>query len=249
MSIQNKKIGILGNSVSLLVLPHRKAIDDKTYAEHLEDQGYSIINASKQSVMLYDVYRYLEDELIRYFPDYIVINMGIVEATLRARPRFLQNFFSENAWRNNIINISFLTMLQRGFRRVSKVFYRFVERILYALHIKWRWMSPRKFKFAIYDVLKILSTYTPAKKIIVLGMLPVSSELDRVSPGTKDSVVQYNNFMREESSRFERAIFVGMDDIFSSDEIKNATEDSIHLSALGHKRVSEHISNMIEGNN
>ena len=86
------------------MVPDRISENEKTYVEWLERYG-TVINASKQAVMLKDVYRYLEDEVIRHFPDYVIINMGIVEATYRARPRFLQNYLSENAWNNNIINV------------------------------------------------------------------------------------------------------------------------------------------------
>lgn len=240
----SKKICIIGNSVSMIMTPDRTNANEKTYAEWLERLGV-VINASKQAVMLEDVYRYLEDEVVRYFPDYIIINMGIVEATYRARPRFLQNYFSENAWNNNIINIGYVSVFGRGIRRIAKFSYRYLEKLLYLFGAKWRWMGPRAFRHSLLDILRRLSKHTPVKKIFVFGMLPIKPGFEKIAPGTAKSVTQYNSIIREVVQQIDKANYVDMEQVFAN-KIDMASTDSIHFTALGHEKIAEHIITAIQ---
>jgi lysophospholipase L1-like esterase len=242
-----KKVCILGNSISLLLCPPRKLVDDKTYHEHLEAMGYRVINASKQSVMLKDVYRYLEDEVIRYFPEYIIINMGIVEATFRTKSRWLHNYVSENAWNNNIINIGYCSKMGRGLRRIAKKLYRPLGNLLYFFHLKWRFMPPRQFQHALRDIVRKLIDRCPVKKVIILGMLPISKELERIVPGTRQSVAEYNLLMERTTKEFKNVVFVSMADLFVDKELPVATIDSIHYTAAGHEKVAKRLAAIIEG--
>ena len=113
-------ISILGNSVPLLIHPFRKNAEEKTYTEILYDNGLHIVNGAKQSAMVTDVYTYLEDECIRHFPDFVILHFGIVEATFRARPRWLQNVFSMNAWNNSVIKKKYNSAVTRGVKYVGK---------------------------------------------------------------------------------------------------------------------------------
>jgi len=243
----NKKVCILGNSVPLLLIPSRRSADEKTYHEHLEDMGFCVINASKQAVMLADIYRYLEDEVIRHFPEYIVINMGIVEATFRTRGRWLHNFFSENAWNNDIIDISYCSVVGRGIRRTIKAVYRPFGRLLYFFGIKWRYMPPWKFRHSLKDIIRKLIAYCPVKKVIILGMLPIGDKLEKIVPGTKKSVDGYNSIMENVAKEFEKAVFVKMSDVFSDKDMLRASADSIHLTSYGHEKVSKYVALIING--
>lgn len=239
------KIAILGNSVPLLVFPRRCSLNDKTYAELLEENGCKIINASKQAVTLADVYRYLEDEVIRYFPDYLIIHLGIVEATFRARPRFLQNYFNENAWKNNIINISYCSTYKRAIQRVIKSIYKLLEKILYSLRIKWRYLSPGKFSHALKDLLICLEAHTPVKKIIIVGMLPGNTILEKLAPGTGQSIEEFNAIMRNISFGFHNTHYLNVEEILSGHALQEISPDSIHFNALGHKLLAKHILSII----
>ena len=55
------KIGILGNSVSMIMRPPRENRNDKTYAEILEkDDCYQIIHSGKRGAIINDAYGYLD---------------------------------------------------------------------------------------------------------------------------------------------------------------------------------------------
>lgn len=244
--VNGSKIAILGNSVSMLVIPQRVGAHEKTYIEHLGEAGFSVINASKQSVMLSDTYRYLEDEIIRHYPDYVVINMGIVEATYRARPRFLQNYFNENAWKNSIINIDYCSVTQRAARRVIKFIYRHLERAMYALHLKWRWMPPGKYRHALRDILIAILRDTGTKKVFILGMLPIAPSLERKIPGTNNSIIQYNKIMQDISGLFKTVSYVDLEAILYAKESFAVSNDSIHFNAQGHRMIAEKLAALIK---
>ena len=248
-SVPNKnKICVLGNSVAMLVVPDRKNTSEKTYFELLEENGYRTINASKQAVILSDVFKYLEDEVIRKFPDFVIINFGIVEATYRTKNRCLHNYFSGNAWNNNIINTGYCSFSARVFRKAIKILYKPFSRILFSLHIKWRFMSPSRYKHALTIILTKLLAYTPVKRIIILGMLPVNDKLEKVTSGTSKSVVEYNELMKDICDIHDKVSYLDMNKLFkTSDDIGLATMDSIHLTAYGHKKVFDKINQIIAG--
>ncbi len=238
------KVCVFGNSVPLLVLPERKDSSERTYGELLELDGLRVFSASKQAVTLGDSFRYLEDEVVRHFPDYVVVNFGIVEACYRTKPRFLQEYFSGNAWNNGIVDVPHCSYLSRGVRKVLRLAYKPVSAALFALRVKWRYMSPADYADALDFVLARLRAYTPVKAIIVLGMLPVGDGLEKIAPGTRDSVAEYDEIMRAACGRVPGAVFVGMRELFASDMDK-ATIDSIHYTAYGHRRVREAVGSLI----
>lgn len=248
MKFINKKICILGNSVSLLVVPDRKNSIEKTYSELFEEVGYNVINSSKQATTLSDVFRYFDDEVIRLFPNIVIINYGIVEATYRTKPRWLNNYFSGNDWNNNIIDNSYCPFFSRFIRKGFKILYKPIGRIFFLLHLKWRFMTPKKFSKALFLLLLKLTAYTPVKQIIILGMLPIDGNLEKIAPGTKSSVLEYNMIMNKVCDSYEKAIFIDLSSIFTEkSELLQASIDSIHLTAYGHKMVFDKIYSLING--
>lgn len=239
---------VLGNSVPLLIQPHRKGPEDKTYAEHIRAKGFNVINSSKQAVILSEIYYYLEDECIRHFPDFVIFNFGIVECTRRARPRWLQNTLAGNSWNNSIIGRRYNTPIVRGVKFFSKKLYKkTVEKFLYSLNISFRWLSPHDFGFILKDVAKRLFADTPTKKIIVIGMLPVSDWVEKRAPGTSQSIHEYNKIMEETASDYDNIIFVDPRRIFSTHTLKDISVDGIHYTALGHKILSDHLMSVLSG--
>ena len=105
-------------------------------------------------------------------------------------------------------------------------------------------MGPLAFRHGLLDILRRLSKHTPARRIFVLGMLPIKPDFEKIAPGTKRSVRQYNNIMREVAGRFENSVYLDMEDIFG-ESIEQAQKDSIHFTAYGHKKIAEYISVLI----
>jgi hypothetical protein len=248
MSEKQPIVSILGNSVPLLIQPFRQGAHDKTYIEHLRDDNFTILNASKQSVILSDYYYFLEDECIRYFPDYVIIHTGIVECTYRARPRWLQNVFSMNAWNNSVIGKKYNGPVKRGIKYIVKKIYRkSVERPLYMLGIKGRWLGPKDFRFIIKDISKRIFSDTPVKKIILIGMLPISSVIERQAPGTQKSIIEYNQILKSLSEEYPNIIYFDPQSVTSADSQSEVSSDGIHLTSLGHKLLAEKLKELLHG--
>lgn len=239
---------ILGNSVPLLIQPFRTSADDKTYAEHLRERGFDVLNSAKQSAMFTDVYRYLEDECIRQYPDYVIIHFGIVEATYRARPRWLQNVFSMNAWNNSIINKGHNGPVVRGIKYVAKKGYKtLVEKPLFRLHLRRRWMPPKVFRFVLRDVAKRLFQDTPVRKLILVTMTPVAPWVEKQAPGTQNSVSEFNRIMKQVAEEYENILLLDTADLVADDEMKQVTVDGIHFTAIGHAKLAAALEKQLQG--
>lgn len=240
-------VSILGNSVPLLIQPFRKSSEEKTYAEHLRDAGFSVLSGTKQSAILSDIYTYLEDECIRHFPDYVIMHFGIVECTYRARPRWLQNFFSMNAWNNFIINKGYNGPYTRGMKFVAKKVYKIViERPAFRLGLKWRWMRQGDFRFILRDVSKRLFQDTSVKKIIFMKMLPVAPWVERQAPGTQKSIISYNAILESVSQEY-RNILCYDPAVLAPDESQSISLDGIHFTAKGHERLAQELTQLLQG--
>lgn len=244
----NPIVCVLGNSVPLLIQPFRRNASEKTYVEHLRESGFSVINGSKQSAILSDLYFYLEDECTRHFPDYVVFHFGIVECTYRARPRWLQDYFSMNAWNNSVINKGYNSGIKRGIKFVGKRVYRkLIERPLFAMGIKRRWLNPKEFQFVLRDVVKRVFSDTPAKKLILVGMPPVSPWVERQAPGTQASITEYNEIFRSLSKEYENIVFFDPTTLAAPEQMKELTEDGIHYTAEGHAALARALEPLLKG--
>lgn len=238
---------LLGNSVPLLMQPFRTGPDEKTYTEHLRDQGFLMVNSAKQSAVVTDLYRFFEDECIRHFPDFVILHFGIVEATWRVRPRWLQNVFSMNAWNNSIINKGYNSPISRGIKFVSKKVYKqLVERACFALGLKTRWVGPRHFQFVLRDVAKRIFSDTPTRKIILIGMTPVADWVERQTPGTNKSIEEYNQLMRDIAGEYSNITFLDTSQLFADTPVPFSV-DGIHLNAAGHRELATGLSRLLQG--
>lgn len=241
-------VAILGNSVPVLIQPFRKSADERTYIEHLRDHGFNVINGCKQSMMISDLYTNLEDDCIAHCPDYVVLNFGIVECTYRARPRWLHNYFAMNTWNNTIIRPRYNPPLVRGFKVAVKFLYRHViERFAFAVGIKRRWLSPDDFQFILRDISRLIFRDTPARKIILLKMLPGQPWLERQAPGTLVSIDEFNAVT--ENVAKDNPNFVCLDPVSTMMQADSTqiSSDGIHFTALGHQQLAQSLIPLLQG--
>lgn len=235
---------VLGNSVSLLVWPRRGGPQDQPYPELLSSMGWSVRNASKQGVTVGDVYCYLEDEVLSKSPESIVMQFGIVEATYRTRPRALHQAFSNNNWCNSIINMPYRSIGVKKLYRTIGQFYRLVERLLFAIGLKWRYMSPDDFEDAIRGIIGKCRAQSSAKVFLLVGIPPVGPELERKAPGTAHSTAVYNEVMQKIAAEAPDIQFICLERLFAQLPIELAVADDIHLTAEGHKLLALAIHNI-----
>lgn len=240
-------ICIVGNSVSLLVWPRRNKTDDLTYAEHLETMGWIIKSASRQGVMISDTCFYLEDDVLNNRPDYLILQFGIVEATYRARPRFLHRQFSNNNWRNSVVRIPYRGPQKRSLISLLNKAYRQAEKLFFALGIKWRYLSPRLFQDALEQTISTCKRHCGAKGYILIGILPVNERLEEIAPGTRQSTSEFNEIMRAFAENTSHVRFVNPSEIFQQESLNELIPDSIHLSALGHELLAQKLNAILLG--
>ncbi len=239
---------ILGNSVPLLIQPPRENAREMTYDEHLREMGYVVINGSKQSAMVSDMYKYLEDECIRHFPDYVVIHFGIVECTYRARSRRLQNFFSMNAWNNSVIQKGYNGSILRGVKFVAKKMYKStIEKMFFSVGIKWRWLKPKDFQFVMRDIIKRIFSDTPAKKVILVNMPSIADWAEKHAPGTQKSIREYNKILSDVAQEYENIVNLDMGEIFKDYDASLVSRDGIHFTSLGHRLLAEKMKDVLKG--
>jgi len=231
-------IAIVGNSVPLLVIPNRSSEQDKTYAEILRQSGFNMVLSAKQGVIISDLYKYLEDEVICTLPDYIIFNFGVVESMRRARPRWLELFLLDNVWNNSIIDMGYNSELKRAIKFIFRKLYLYlIEYPLFKLGISWRWLSPSDFEFIYKDIINLCFQMTSVKKIILLSINSISVELEKRLPGSQASVIEYNKIQQKIAESHPDIIFIDTNNMDFS--INSA--DGIHFSSKAHALIADQI--------
>ena len=115
-----------------------------------------------------------------YNPDVVIIQSGIVDCAYRAFPLFVD----KGATYSKI-----LYFYKRVIARIIPP--RFLRR-----HLRIRYTSPSEFKLALDD---LKSKF--AKSIIVaVGIVPASDEYEKLVPGIKKSIIQYNTIIKDSKS-------------------------------------------------
>lgn len=237
------RICILGNSVPLVVAPARSSREEGTYAEILLTQGHEVHNAARQSMLITDLYRCLEEDCISRAPQIVVLNFGIVEATMRVRSRRLQNGLTANAWKNVISGTPCMGPYHRAFAHAVRRVVRLVERPAFALHLAHPWVRPGLFEFALKDIAKSVFKDTPTEQVILIGMPRSPSWLEREAPGTSRMVDALNAIMIRVAGSCADTQYIDPNGIPGP---QGAYSDGIHFTASGHRWIAEQLMAMMD---
>lgn len=240
------RICILGNSVPLLVSPYRQNEEEMTYGEILRNNLFEVKNCGRQSTMISDLYKTLEEDCLSFFPDIVVLNYGIVECTYRTRTRWLQSRFSINAWKNTIISTPLMVRWKRIRNYVIKKLLRPFDRFFHCIGLHYRWMPPSKFGFCLMDISRAILKETGVNEIIVLGMLEARTWLEREAPKTSKSIIRYNEIMKSLCSSTQGLVFIDTARLLGNDLAYS--DDGIHFTATGHELIAKAIADEINKN-
>jgi hypothetical protein len=226
------KIVLLGDSVSLRIRPVRSAHAEKTYAEHLMalNQGFFVVNLGRGATSIKSQMADM-DPIIRQFPDFYVLNFGIVDCSTRSVPEWVFRFI------NTIKPTEWL--IRRWTRKAVDFFEKKNRKFLVLLRGKRSWTSEKDFKSVYLKTIKLLQKETGAQ-IICLGINQTDERVESQLPGTKQKINQYNQLIKQvcESTGCS---FV---DTYNLIEPKNVP-DGIHFDAVGHKQVAFLIRDII----
>lgn len=235
-----RKILILGSSVALRVRPPVQGSLNKTYSQLLEDQlnnqeeglTYHVNNHSFSRAL---VHEFLDkrDQISGANADYIVLNLGVVDAPSRDVPLWFSNIVSKRYHSIFYFPCSFVydNLLKKRFRRV-----------LTNVRFKRSWSSEKKFKTDLIKLIQLIERET-FSRVIILGINEGSERVEKQLPGTLAKLKKYNHIMEHVASDFKL-------DFISTSNLDSEIffPDGVHYNLKGHQHISELLKNIILSN-
>ena len=230
-------IAVVGNSVAMRVRPPEEIPANRNYTMRLregsaEDVGsaasFHVVNWSTGGATVREVHKNLND-IIRLYPDYYILNLGVVDASTRDIPR----------WFFQIIN----STNNSGFHRLMRYFHggviRPLRRPLVFIRGKRSWVSARTFQ-RLYDLLIEKLLRETNAKIIGLSINLANERVEKALPGSRRNHERFNRIIRK-SLEQSRCIFLDLTDL----DPEPHYPDGVHFSAEGHRLVAERINKLI----
>lgn len=232
------KITIIGNSVALRVRPPVKQPDNKNYTGFLEEKWVdtekskqlAVLNLAKGATTVYNTIQNLDD-FIRTFPNYFIINLGVVDASNREIPLWFYRLASS---KKDTLLVKLANIIYR------EIIIKF-RPLLVRLRFKRAWISKKKFEKYYTLLVGELLKETNAK-IIVIPINIGSDRIEKQLPGTQKRHQEYNAVMQNVADKFEQRVLDITD--LSSDRHYS---DGVHYNAVGHKIIADKISKIIIG--
>jgi hypothetical protein len=242
------KICILGNSIGFRIRPPRKNYQELTYSEILESHGYNVRNVSKSAIMLNEAFTFLEEDVITFFPDIIIIHYGVVEVSSRRTFRWANNEAIINYYTNRFFSRSFnfTTPCSLIYLFLLRVFNSCIRHVAAVFNFQWQWLSTKRFLIVLQSVLEILIKETNAS-VIVIGVTPCSNRIENILRGSRKNIMEINSGMKAVCEQFLcRVKYLDPDSFVQENNIDNLVPDGIHFSAEGHRYLAEKLLYLIE---
>lgn len=230
------KIAILGDSVSLRVRPVRLGPHEMTYGEHLSQNNpdWLVINLGKGATSIQ--YQTADmDTIIRQFPDYYILNFGIVDCSTRSVPQWVFRFI--NTIKPNEC------LIRRWVRKLTDFLEKKNRKTLVLLRGKKSWTSEKTFKSTYQKTINLLKKETGAH-IVCLGINQTDDRVESHLPGTKHKISTYNQLIKSACEN-TGSTFI---DTYNLIDL-NRTPDGIHFDALGHEQIGRIIGEAIKAHN
>lgn len=169
------KILIITDSLGLPRLSPQKVLYEETYPFLLRLDGHNVAQCSLGGGTSKDLYR--QSLYYRtFYPDYVVIQSGIVDCAPRALRLTEQYIINSNPITRKLFGV-ILPHISRYLRKYRNLTY----------------MKPSKYKFYINEMVKSF----PNTKIAFVGILPPKTEYVRKVPKIDLRIFQYNNILKE----------------------------------------------------
>jgi hypothetical protein len=242
------KICIFGNSVGFRIRPPRRDCQDLTYSEILESSGHRIRNVSKAAVMINEAFTFLEEEVITFFPDLVIIHFGIVEICYRRTFRWANNQAIENYYMNRFFRRPYVfnTPMRRVFQFTLRAFNSCTRLVSSLLGLRWQWLSTKQFLLALRSVVEVILKETKAR-IIIIGITPCSDRVEYLLKGSRSRIIEANLGMKEICEQFsDRMKYLDPESFIHQQNMADLVPDGIHFSAEGHRQLVSEINTLIE---
>lgn len=226
------KCTVIGNSVALRVRPNQPLPQNLNYSQILESllteeftsPGILVENKSYGAYTVHNAINNI-DTYIQTFPDFFIVNFGVVDASTREIPLWFYRLAQSK--KDRLIN------------KISSAVYRNIfmkfRPNLVKLRGKRSWISKKKFTEYYDYLLKQLLKETNAHIIA----LPVNIANDRVEkelPGSLKKHKQYNAIIKKIVEKYNQS---SIDLSFLNSE--EHYPDGVHYSLKGHHIVAEEL--------
>lgn len=246
MNINKTKIAIIGNSVTIKMRPKRLSKIDKTFAELLSDDGYQIHNYGRAGSIITESFRYLDDEVISIFPNYLIVVYGVVEAFPRRTFRYLNNFniinyYNNKNFRRNYVSPGKISTV----RIIVRLINGFVRKLAGLLRLQWFWLSQRVFADAVEAMCTSVLSET-SSDIIIVGISKIAQGSGKYTRETESSINAFNSILMTQAARSSRVSYIDVTASLSEEQLIAACPDGIHFSASGHRLLYEAIKSILE---
>ncbi len=222
------KLTIIGNSVALRIRPNKKNPLNKNYTLFLKEifskDNFEIENKAIGAQTVKDITNSL-DNYINSFPDYFIINLGVVDSCSREVPLWFYRIATSK--KDQVLLNLFSFVYQNIIARIRP--------ILVFIRFKKPWISQKKF-LKHYDLLiKTLIKETNAN-IICMGINLANDRIEKLLPGSRDRQKKYNKIISNLSQKYNQ-YFLDTADMKSN----KYYPDGVHFNTEGHKQIAERI--------
>jgi hypothetical protein len=223
--------------------PPRAAAEELTYSEIIERAGHDVRNVSKAGVTLQEAFGLLDDEAVTVFPEVVIIHHGVVEVCYRRTVRRWNNAGIPNVYLNRAFKRRY--EFKDGAFRLENFFWRAVNwatRIFAtALGVKWQWQKPERFVEVLTRTCELILKETAAV-VLVVGITPCSTRVERILPGSASEILRTNELMQAACAKMgERTRFVDLRSMCPEEALPQLAPDGIHFSAAGHRLLAERL--------
>ena len=242
------KICILGNSVGFRIRPARNNIQETTYSEIIESHGHNVRNVSKSAIMINEAFAYLEEDVITFFPDAVILHYGIVEVSCRRTFRWTNNKAIVNYYTNRLFARSFtFSSIQRSIYNFFLRAFNWSTRNLSTLFsLQWQWLPTPRFLTVLKSMLQLITKETNAV-IVVIGVTPSFNRAENLMKESHKNILEMNSGMKAICEQFPcRVKYLDPDSFVRDSNIDDLVPDGIHFSAEGHRQLAEKLMSLIE---
>jgi lysophospholipase L1-like esterase len=236
------RVCILGNSVAFRIRPPRDPArpDERTYAEWLMQDGHEVLVAAGAGILLTEAFATVDDRVVSWFPDVVILNFGVVELAHRQTPRWLNNRTIVNYYLNDVFArpYEFDTPASRSRLAVWRGLNATARRLNSLLGFKWQWLPHARFLIVLEHTIQVILKETAAR-VIVLGVAPSSDRVERILGGSVDAFRVANEEMAALATRYaDRVKFLSAEEYLGGGSPDLLVPDGVHFSAAGHRAAA-----------
>ncbi len=226
------KITIIGNSVALRVRPPESYPNNKNYTYILQEYYKTKALIENKAIGASTITDWLQknDEVVNCFPDIYVLNLGVVDATVRETPR----------WVNKLANKSIDNVFSWLIKGIYHGPIAKMRPMLARIRGKKSWVSHKNFEKRFRSLVGLLLKETNAQLI----MMPINIANERVEkqlPGSKRNHFGFNEVIKRIAEDYNQT-FLELEDL----ESQTHYPDGVHFNAKGHKIVADRLKTVID---